>query len=285
MEYFSRPFMSIGQTPISLESLAVFLVMVLAVVLLARAAGAFVGGRLLRNTRFDPGLRYALGRMTTYAIFVAGMLVALQSSGVEMGSVTVILGALGVGIGFGLQNVVGNFVSGLILLAERPVTIGDWIEVSDMAGRVDRIGARSTTIVTNDNITIIVPNNDLVTRSIVNWSHADPKVRIRVPVGVAYGSDLAAVRDVLLEVAKAHPGVLQEPPAQVILVSFGDSSLEVELAVWTREMVQHQRRLRSDINFAIEAAFRARGITIPFPQRDLHIRTPASPGAATFPQP
>ena len=272
MDWVSRPLVVMGQTVISLQSFAAFVGVLVAVGVLARLTGGLVGGRLLRRTHLDPGLRYALGRMTYYAILVAGILVALQTSGIDIGSVTVILGALGVGIGFGLQNVVGNFVSGLILLAERPLTIGDWIEVGGRAGRVDRIGARSTTIVTNDNITIIVPNSDLVAQSIVNWSHSDPKVRIRIPVGVAYGSDLGRVQEALLEAASGHAGVLTEPPPQVILGAFGDSALEVELAVWTREMVPYQRQFRSDLNFAIEAGFRARGITIPFPQRDVHLR-------------
>lgn len=282
MDRLSQPLLVLGQTGISIRSVATFLAVLLAVGIVARLAGAFVGNRLLRHTRLDRGLQYALGRMTYYALFAAGLLAALQTSGIDVGSVTVILGALGVGIGFGLQNVVGNFVSGLILLAERPVTIGDWIEVAGQAGRVDRIGARSTAIVTNDNITIVVPNSDLVTQSIVNWSHSDPKVRIRLPVGVAYGRDLARVRDALLEVARGHPGVLAEPPPQVILNGFGDSALEVELAVWTLEMVQHQRRFRSELNFAIDAAFRAAGVTIPFPQRDVHIRpADVSPASAS----
>jgi potassium-dependent mechanosensitive channel len=146
------------------------------------------------------------------------------------------------------------------------------------------MGARSTTIVTNDNITIVVPNSDLVTQSIVNWSHSDPKVRIRIPVGVAYGSDLASVRGALLGVAAANPGVLSDPPPQVILGAFGDSALEVELAVWTREMVQYQRQFRSDLNFAIDAAFRAAGVTIPFPQRDVHVRGEAAEGTALAPR-
>jgi small-conductance mechanosensitive channel len=270
-DWFGRPLFSFGRTEVSLQSLASFVALLAVFVLAARLVGAFVSSRLLRRTHLDRGLQYALGRITYYLLVVTGTLVALQTSGIEIGSLTVVLGALGVGIGFGLQNVVGNFVSGLILLAERPISVGDWIEVSGSGGRVDRIGARSTTIITNDNITIVVPNNDLVTRSIVNWSHADPRVRIRIPVGMAYGSDLKAVGECLMGAARNHAGVLAAPPPEVILSSFGDSALEMELAVWTQEMVQHQRRLRSDLNFAIEAAFRDRGVSIPFPQRDVHV--------------
>ncbi|HSB62063.1 MAG TPA: mechanosensitive ion channel domain-containing protein, partial [Vicinamibacteria bacterium] len=254
-------------------SLTVFLVMAVLVVVGARLVGNAVGGRLLARSGLEPGLRYALGRMTFYALLVVGLLIALQTAGIQVGSVTVVLGALGVGIGFGLQNIVNNFVSGLILLAERPVRVGDWIEVGGQGGRVERIGARSTTIITNDNITIIVPNADLVTQSITNWSHGDPRVRIRLGVGVAYGSDLPRVQAALLAAAGTHPGVLPDPPPSVHLINFGDSALEMELAVWTREQVFRQRLFRGELNLAIEARFREAGIQIPFPQRDLHLRS------------
>jgi potassium efflux system protein len=209
--------------------------------------------------------------MVYYGLLVLGLMIALQTSGIEVGSITVLLGALGVGIGFGLQNVVSNFVSGLILLAERPVQINDWIEVGGRQGRVERIGARSTMILTNDNITLIVPNGDLVANPIINWSHGDPKVRFRLPVGVAYGSDMARVQAALIDVAAAHPDVLTDPPPTVFLSGFGDSSLDLELVVWTRSMVTAPLEFRSELNFSIDAAFRRHGVLIPFPQRDVHL--------------
>ena len=168
----------------------------------------------------------------------------------------------------------GNFVSGLILLAERPVAIGDRIEVAGVAGQVREINLRSTTVVTNDNITIIVPNSDLITQSITNWSHGDPKVRIRIPIGVAYGTNPEKVRDVLMAVAAAHPDVLKEPGPAVFFDAFGDSSLNFELAVWTQNRAHAPRRFRSEINFAIEKALRLNNIEIPFPQRVVHLRNP-----------
>jgi small-conductance mechanosensitive channel len=184
----------------------------------------------------------------------------------------VIAGALGIGLGFGLQNIVSNFVSGLVILAERPIALGDRIEVGSVAGQVRQISLRSTTVVTNDNISIIVPNSDLVTQAITNWSHGDPRVRIRVPVGVAYGTDPEKMRSVLLAVAEAHPDVLKEPAAAVFFDSFGDSSLNFELAVWTVNRAHAPRRFRSEINFAIEKALRENNIEIPFPQRVVHLR-------------
>lgn len=277
MEWLTQPLFIIGKTRVSLATLGVFLGTLVGVVVVARMIGALVGGRLLARTTIDRGLRYALGRIVYYVLLVAGFLIAFQTSGIEVGGLALILSAFGVGIGFGLQTIVNNFVSGLILLLERPIKVGDWIEIDGKGGQVDRIGTRSTTIVTNDNITMIVPNAELIGQRIVNWSHGDPTVRIRLPVGVAYGSDLDIVRAALLDVAAAHSAVLPTPPPRVNFIAFGDSALEMELAVWTREGVQRQRRFRSDLNFAIDAAFRARGIQIPFPQRDVHIRTGGAP--------
>ena len=273
LEWAAYPFVTIGGAHVSLVKLVLFLAFLTIVIVLARTVGGLVGSRLLERTGVDPGLRYAIGRMTYYALLVLGLMVAFQTSGVEVGSLAVVLGALGVGVGFGLQNIVNNFVSGLIVLAERAVQVGDWIEGAGREGRVERIGARSTSIVTSDNITIIIPNADLVSQHIINWSHGDPKVRFRIPVGVAYGSDILRVREVLLEVASAHPAVLRNPLPMVFFSGFGDSSLNMELAVWTTEMTKTPYRFRSDLNFAIDEAFRRHGIQIPFPQRDVHIKS------------
>lgn len=277
--WLTQPLVSIGTLQISLASLTVMLVVLVGIFVVARGLGTLVGSRLLARTAMDRGLQYAIGRMTYYLLLVLGLLIALQTSGIEVGSLTVVLGALGVGVGFGLQTVVNNFVSGLILLVERPVQVGDRIEVGGTGGRVERIGGRSTTIVTSDNITLIIPNADLVTQPIINWSHGDPRVRFRIPVGVAYGSDIPRVREALLEVAAAHPGALTDPAPTVFFAGFGDSALNLELVVWAREMVQAPLRFRSDLNFAIEAAFRTHGIQIPFPQRDLHFKGGVAPVA------
>lgn len=268
----THPLFEIGSTAITPLTIAVFAALAVTVFVLARVVGFLVGSRLFARTHMDRGLQYALGRITYYVLLVVGLMIALQTAGVQVGSLTVVLGAFGIGIGFGLQNIVNNFVSGLILLIERPVNLGDWIEVDGTGGRVERIGARSTTIVTNDNITIIVPNAEFISNRIINWSHGDPRVRLRIPVGVAYGSNLDLVRETLLEVARADSAVLSEPEPVVNFNAFGESALEFELAVWTVAGVQRQRRFRSDLNFAIAAAFREHRIEIPFPQRDLHLR-------------
>lgn len=271
MDWLSRPLFSLGTGSVTVKSLAIFVAILVGVALAASLLGRLIGRRLLARTRIDPGLQYAIGRISYYVLLVIGLLIALQTSGIQVGGLAVVLGALGVGIGFGLQGIVNNFVGGLILLAERSIKVGDRIEIGGTGGRVVRIGARSTTIVSNDNITMIVPNSEFISGRIINWSHGDPAVRFRLPLGVAYGSDLARVQQVLLEVAAAHPAVLENPAPRVYFDAFGDSALSLELAVWSRILAQNPRRLRSDLYFAIDAAFRSHGITVPFPQRDVRL--------------
>lgn len=266
------PLIELGDNTITASSLLQIMLWLTAVLVLNIIIRRMVVNQLLARTRLDVSLRFAISRISGYLFILLGFYVALLVNGVNLSSLAVIAGALGIGLGFGLQNLVGNFVSGLILLAERPVAIGDRIEVAGVAGRMTSISLRSTTVVTNDNITIIVPNNDLVTQSVTNWSHGDPKVRIRLPVGVAYGSDPEKVRAVLLGVAADHPDVLKDPEPAVFFDAFGDSSLNFELAVWTADRAQSPRRFRSEINFAIEKALRENNIEIPFPQRVVHLR-------------
>jgi small-conductance mechanosensitive channel len=184
----------------------------------------------------------------------------------------VLAGAIGVGVGFGLQHVISNFVSGVIILAERPIAVGDRIEVAGVAGQVVKISLRSTTVVTNDNITVIVPNASLVTNAVTNWSHRDPKVRFRIPVEVAAGSDVERVRSLLLAVAEANPGALREPAPTVFFIGFGENGPRFELGVWTVQMARAPRRFRSEIYFAIERSFREHGVAIATPQREILMR-------------
>jgi small-conductance mechanosensitive channel len=182
-------------------------------------------------------------------------------------------GAVGVGIGLGLQNVVSNFVAGLILLIEQPIRIGDRIEVKETFGDVVKIGARSTWIRTNDNIVIIVPNSDFINSAVTNWTANDPNVRIIIPVGVGYDSDPEKVRELLLQAASVHEDVLSEPRSDVIFTDYGDNSLNFSLRVWTSSRAHTPFVLKSDLYFALFKLFRENGIELPFPQRDLHIRS------------
>jgi small-conductance mechanosensitive channel len=207
-----------------------------------------------------------------YAVWVVGIFIALEFLGIDLTALTVVAGALGVGIGFGLQSVVSNFVSGLVLLMEQPIRIRDRVTVENVEGNVADIHFRSTTIVTNDNISIIVPNSQFINQTVINWSHGDPRIRIHVPVGVAYGSDVELVTNTLQEVAAQTEGVLSQPAPEVRFNEFGDSSLNFELLVWSDNPPGHLQ-LRSRLNYAIDAAFRRNDIQIPFPQRDVHVKS------------
>jgi small-conductance mechanosensitive channel len=276
LEYPLIKFGGTAFTPLSITKILFWLALVLVLQYFLRR---LVVQRVLKRTRLDVSLQYAISKFIGYTCVALGFYIALQVNGVDLSSLAVIMGAIGVGLGFGLQNIINNFVSGLIILAERPVTIGDRVEVGSVAGQVTRISLRSTTVVTNDNISIIVPNSDFISHAVTNWSHGDPRVRIRLPVGVAYGTDPEKLRRVLLQVAAEHPKVLREPTPELFFSGFGDSSLNFELAVWTSEMTPKPRRFRSELYYAVEKTLRENQIEIPFPQRDLHLRS------GTFPPP
>jgi small-conductance mechanosensitive channel len=268
-----HPLGKLGNTELYPATLFTFACTIALVFVCERAVRRLLVRRLLQRTHLDPSMQYAISKIGGYMIIVVGFYIALRLVGIDLSSLAVVAGAIGVGLGFGLQNIISNFVSGLIILAERPISIGDRVEMGEVAGLVTKISLRSSTIVTNDNITIIVPNSDFITNKVTNWSYGDPKVRIRVPVGVAYGTDTERLRQVLIEVAKAHPMVLREPAPELFFSGFGDSSLNFELGVWTAEMTSKPRRFRSELNFAIERKLRENQIEIPFPQRDLHLRS------------
>jgi small-conductance mechanosensitive channel len=198
-----------------------------------------------------------------------------QTVGVNLTTFNVLAGAVGIGIGFGLQTVASNFISGLIILFERPIKVGDRIEVGNIIGDVIRIGARSSIVQTNDNIAIIVPNLKFITENVVNWKYTGEKIRFAIPVSVAYGSDARLVEKLLQEVARENPDVMKDPEPVVRFMEFGDNGLNFELRPWSTTLIHRRGRLVSGLNFAIYDKFTEHGIEFPFPQRDLHIRSGA----------
>ena len=270
--WFDYPLIRLGDQVITILTVAKITFWITAVLVINVLFQRMVLRRVLRHTRLGQGLQFAITKILGYLVVILGFYIALVANGVNLSSLAVVAGALGLGLGFGLQNVVANFVSGIVLLAERPIEIGDRVEVEGVAGRVTRISLRATTIVTNDNISIIVPNLQLTSNPVTNWSHGGSRVRIRIPVGVAYGTDPDRVREILLVVAASHPDVLKEPRSTVYFDAFGDNAINFELAVWTETMTHSPRRFRSDLNFLIERAFREHAIEIPFPQRVVHFR-------------
>lgn len=230
-------------------------------------------GKWLKKSRMERGTREALVTISGYVGVALAVLIALGVAGVQFTNLAIIAGALSVGIGFGLQNIVNNFVSGLILLFERPVKTGDWIVVGNTEGHVKRISIRSTLIQTFDRADVIVPNSELISGQVTNWMLHDARGRIRVPIGVAYGSDTKKVQEILLAIANEHPNVITNgsmTPPKVLFMNFGDSSLNFELRAFIRN-IDERLQVVSDINFAVDAAFREEGIEIPFPQRDVHL--------------
>jgi small-conductance mechanosensitive channel len=272
---FAKPLFQLGQTWVSLATIVEFVVVVVTVMLLSRLVRRLLRTRVLARTKLDPGQQYAIARIGSYTVLVLGLLIGVETVGVNLSSLAVIAGALGVGIGFGLQNIVSNFVSGLIILAERPIQIGDRLDLgNNTVGKVEHIGARATHVLTNDNILIIVPNSEFVSNRVINWTHLDPRVRFRIGVGVGYGSDPHLVEKLLLEVADANPNILKNPAPGVVFKEFGENSLNFELRVWSADMAHRAGSLESQLNFAIWDKFKQHGIELPFPQRDLHIQQP-----------
>ena len=260
---------------VSLSLIQVFLLIALliAVFWFSSRTKHFLFNRFLVKSGLDRSLQYAVAQLVSNLVLIVGIFIVLENTGIHLGALTVFAGAVGVGVGFGLQNIASNFISGLVILAERPITIGDRVEVAGIIGQVQKINARSTVVVTNDNIATIVPNQKFIDSPVTNWTYGDPRVRFRLPVGVAYGSDVEKVRDTLIAAARANAQALSDPAPSVFFVGFGESSLNFELVVWSDEMSHRPRRFRSDLNFAIEKNLREAGIEIPFPQRDLHIRS------------
>ncbi len=267
-----HPLFYVDDEAVSVLSVLQFLFTIWAAVVISKLIREFLGRRVYRRLEWDIGLTNALDTFVNYLTIIVGVILGLRFVGIGLSSLAVLAGVLGIGIGFGLRNIAENFISGLIILAERPIKIGDFIDIDgSVEGQVQNIRARSTTVITRDNISIIIPNSDFVSSRVTNWSHGDPKVRVAVEIGVAYGSDTDAVRKILSEVAQRHGQVLKKPAPEVHFRAFGESSLNFQLLFWIEEQV-HRFRIASDLHFAIDGAFRRAGIVIAFPQLDLHVR-------------
>src|SRR5256885_6558978 len=257
---------------LSLVQMFLLIALMVAVFWFSSGTKRFLFNRLLAQSGLDRSLQYAIAQVVSNIVLVVGIFIVLENTGIHLAALTVFAGAVGVGVGFGLQNIASNFISGLVILAERPITIGDRVEVAGIVGRVQQIRARSTVIMTSDNIAMIVPNSKFIDSPVTNWHYGDPRVRFRLPVGVAYGSDVNKVREALIAAAREHSATLKDPEPTAYLEKFGDSTIDFELVAWTLEMSYQPRRFRSDLNYLIYKHLTAAGIEIPYPQRDLHIR-------------
>lgn len=270
-ESLGSPFLPLGARRYSVLDavvlVALFLVLVRGV--------AFLKGlfriRVLERTGIEPGSQEAIAFLLQYGLLFLGTLVLLQLWGLDLTSLALFASVLGVGVGLGLQGIAKNLISGLIIMFERPIKVNDFVEVGDLQGTVTRINLRSTEVVTLDRISIIVPNAEFLESRVVNWSHGSSVARLKIPVGVAYGSDCKVVREALLEACQDVSDILSTPSPQVFFKGFGESSLDFQLLVWI-DQPRRQYEIRSKLNFRIEAILRRHALTIPFPQRDLYLR-------------
>lgn len=275
VQYLNYPFINQPQFKVSLLSLIMLSVLMAVVFSISHYVRKLLG-RTRWMMQVDAGLRFTILRILHYLIVAGGVLYGLKIGfNADLTSIAVLIGFLSVGIGFGLQYIASDLISGLILLFERPIRVGDRLKLADIEGRVEDIQIRTTLIITNDNIAVIVPNSDLVRNQVINWSYGSHRVRLRIPVGVSYGSDLDKVRQALIDAGKSVTEVLDDPAPNVHLKAFGDSSIDFDLLVWISEP-HKSPQIRSNVNFAIARTFRERDIEIPFPQRDLHIRSDAT---------
>jgi small-conductance mechanosensitive channel len=274
-DFLDIPLFKLGETHVTLWAILYLVILLVLLFYLTSKLKYFIVARLLAKSSIEIGVRQAVGSIIRYGVVAVGFVIIFETVGIDLSALTILAGALGIGVGFGLQNITNNLVSGLIILFERPIKVGDRIEVGTVVGDVMKISLRATTVRTNDNIAIIIPNSDFVSSKVTNWSYTDRDVRFNIPVGVSYNSDPEAVKRILLEVADEHSGVLKAPEPDVIFEEFGESSLNFLLRVWTREYTTRPYILRSELNFSIKKKFKEHGIEIPFPQRDLHIRSGA----------
>ncbi|HNS56493.1 MAG TPA: mechanosensitive ion channel [Smithellaceae bacterium] len=266
------PLFTLGDSPFTLITFIYLVTSTLILSLAASALNKVIAYRLLSKSQIELGVRIAIGSIVKYLLLVIGFIIILQTAGINLSSLTILMGALGVGIGFGLQNITNNFVSGIIILLERPIKVGDRIEVDKVSGNVVDISMRATEILTNDNISIIVPNSQFISQTVINWSHTNRSVRFNFPVGVSYREDPQVVKQVLLDIAMDNPGVLKNPRPDVLFFEYGESAMNFNLRVWTREYINSPGVLKSQLYYEIARRFREKGIEIPFPQYDIHIK-------------
>lgn len=261
-----------GDSHISLLMIVKLVLLSALYLLLAFWISGIVEQRMRASRHINASMRVGLSKVVKFVLVTVAILMALTEAGLNLASLTVFGGALGVGIGFGLQKIVSNFISGFILLGDRSIRPGDVITVGDNFGWVKELRARYIVVRNRDGVETLIPNENLVTTDVINWSYSDRKVRVRIPVQISYNDDPEEGMAIMLEAGKSHPRVLQDPAPVVRLMEFADSGVALELRVWMTDPQEGVGNIRSDINLAIWHGFKNAGITIPFPQRDVNLR-------------
>ncbi len=270
------PLLKLGGESYTLADLLILMGLLWGLFTLVQVSAQLLQNQILRRTQLERGSKEIITQTYRYAFFVLGTLILLQAWGIDLRSVALLGSALGIGIGLGLQEIAKNFGSGLVLLFERSIQVGDFIELESHMGIVERIGVRSMTLRNLDNISVLVPNSLLIESQVMNWNHDHPVSRLHLTVAVAYGSDAKQVKQVLLQVAAEHDQVLPKPAPDVYLKDYGDNAIDFDLMIWIRRP-ELQIKIASDLYFRIEEMFEHYKITIPYPQRDLHLRSGTLP--------
>ncbi len=266
---FSTPVFYIGSTSFSVGSIILLILLTFAVLVGSRVFSQLIKRSLLR--KLDRGIQETVTSITNYVLSTIGVIIVLQSAGINLSSLTVIAGVLGIGLGFGFQNLAANFISGLAILFEQPIKVGDYVEVNGLLGTVEKISIRATIVRTNDDVFVIVPNSKLLDGNIVNWSYRRPQCRLHIPISVGYGTDPVLVTEILIASACMEPAVLRSPPPKVWLKKFGENSLDFQVLVWI-DQPQESEPIKSAINFHIESELRHHNIEIPYPHREIRIQ-------------
>jgi potassium efflux system protein len=271
---FINKVFTFGKIQVSVAALVQGLFILALALILSKWLSSVLERRIAKRSQTDPGIGYTVGRLTKYVLTTVAIIIFLQVAfNLDLTSLAVVFTALSVGIGFGLQYIAADIASGFILLFERPIRVGDRITIGEDEGDVQSINLRTTIVVTNDRIAIIVPNSKLVSQRVINWSYGDPRARISIPIHVAVNSDIKLVTETLLLAAQDVERVLTDPPPKVQFLSFGGYSLDFRLLVWTRHPSRHPQ-IKSDINYRIEKLFRERGIEIPYPTQEFLLKSP-----------
>lgn len=270
-DLLQNPIFTVSGQEISLVSIFYFLVIILVSFVLARFIIRLLRRNVYSKMEIEKGAQRTLSRLVKYAVVIVGLLIGLQMIGLNLSVLAFLGGLLGVGIGFGLQNVFQNFACGLILLFEKPLKVGDVLDMDGTLGKVKDIGFRASTIDTFDSETLIVPNSDLVTSQVTNLTHGDnTNLRLHIPIGVAYGTDIDKVKDILLAIAQSEEDVLEEPPPKVVFKEHGDSALGFDLLVWI-ESPRTKAGVLNNIREKIDREFNSEGIEMPYPTRDVYL--------------
>lgn len=273
-EVWTMELFSSSGSPVRLSQIIVALTVLIIGIMIGRRLAAVLGRRLQKSGRLDRSTAYLLQRMTFYVLVIFITLIALPIAGIPVTIFTVMGGAVAIGVGFGAQNLFNNLISGIIIMFEQPIRVGDIVEVQGGQGRVEEISNRCVRVRRSDGIDVLIPNSFFLEQPVVNWTHSDRDIRGELVVGVAYGSPAEQVRDLIMQAAGEHDKVRKDPAPVVLYEEFGDNSLNFRLLFWTPvSRPMDLRRIRSDLHYRIDALFREADITIAFPQRDLHLET------------